>query len=66
MSSAYLQFLGALIVERLQREAEVVVVGQLTQIKVILGVDAGWYVDVELEKLQEVALHLIPGGQKDT
>lgn len=64
-SSAHLQFLCTLVVQRLQWEAEVVVICQLTQIKVILGVDAGRHVDVELQKLQEVALHLIPAGGKN-
>lgn len=64
-SSAHLQFLCALVVQRLQWEVEVVVVCQLAQIKVILGINAGRHVDVKLQKLQEVALHLIPAGGKN-
>lgn len=61
----HLQFLGTLVVQRLQWEVEVVVISQLSQIKVILGIDAGRHVDVKLKQLQEVALHLIPGGGKN-
>lgn len=64
-SSAHLQLLCTLVVQRLQWEVEVVVIRQLSQIKVILGVDAGRNVDVKLQKLQEVALHLIPAGGKN-
>ena len=56
----HLQFLGPFVAERLQGETQVVVVGQRAQVKVVLGVDAGRDVDVELEQLQEVTLHLIP------
>lgn len=62
VTETHLEFLGSLVVEGLQGEAEVVVVGQLPQVEVILGVNAGRHVDVELEELQEVALHLIPVG----
>lgn len=62
---AHLQFLGTLVVQRLQREVEVVVISQLPQVKVILGIDAGRHVDVKLKQLQEVALHLVPGGGKN-
>lgn len=58
--SAHLQFLGPLVAQRLEGEAQVVVVGQRAQVKVVLGIDAGRDVDVELEQLQEVTLHLIP------
>lgn len=56
----YLEFLRTLVAQRLQREAQVVVVCQRTQIKVILSVNASRNVDIELQKLQEVPLHLIP------
>lgn len=59
-SQTHLQFLGPFVAKRLQGETEVVVVGQRAQVEVVLGVDAGWDVDVELEQLQEVTLHLIP------
>lgn len=65
-TAAHLQFLGALVVERFQREVEVVVISQLPQIKVILGIDTGWHIDIKLKKFQEVALHLVPGRWKDT
>lgn len=61
-TAAHLQFLRSLVAQRLQREAEVVVISQRAQVKVVFGVDAGRDVDVELEELQEVPLHLIPAG----
>lgn len=61
LTAPYLEFLSALVAQRLQREIQVVVVCQRAQIKVILGVDASRNVDVELQELQEVPLHLIPG-----
>ena len=60
MSSTHLQFLGLLSVEGLQGEAEVVGLCHGAQVKVILGVDAGWHVDVELQQLQKLTLQLIP------
>ena len=59
---SHLKFLGALVAERLQGEAEVVVLRQRAQVEVVLSVDAGRDVDVELQQLQEVALHLVPEG----
>ena len=60
MEAAHLQLLGLFPAERLQREAEVVGLGERPQVKVVLGVDAGRYVDVELQQLQELPLQLIP------
>ena len=55
-----LQFLGLVSAERLQGEAEVVGLGHGAQVEVVLSVDAGRDVDVELQQLQEVALQLVP------
>lgn len=63
-SGAHLQFLRTLVVQRLQWKVEVVVICQLSQVKIILGVDAGCHVDVKLQELQELTLHLIPAGGK--
>lgn len=62
---AHLQLLRPLLAQRLQREAEVAVIGQRAQVEVVLGVDAGGDVDVELKQLQEVALHLVPAEQQE-
>ena len=59
-ASAHLQLLGLVPAERLQGEAEVVGLGHGAQVKVVLGVDTGRHVDVELQQLQEVALQLVP------
>lgn len=61
-TAAHLQFLRPLVAQGLQREAEVVVVSQRAQVKVVFGIDTGRDIDVELEQLQEVPLHLIPAG----
>lgn len=54
-----LQFLCSLVAQWLEGKAEVVVVGQRAQVKVILGINTGRDIDVELKELEEMALHFI-------
>lgn len=51
MCKRYLQFLGFVPAEGFQREAQAVGLSHGAQIEVILGVDAGWHVDIELQQL---------------
>lgn len=62
-AESHLQFLGLVSAERLQGEAEVVGLRKRAQVEVILGVDAGRHVDVELQQLQKLALQLVPVGK---
>ena len=62
---AHLQLQGLLPAERLQGEAEAVGLGHGAQVEVVLGVDAGRHVDVELQQLQEVPLQLVPVRGRD-
>lgn len=52
--------MGLVPAERLQGEAEVIGLSKRAQVKVILGVDAGRHVDIELQQFQELTLQLIP------
>lgn len=58
--AAYLQLLGLLPAEGLQWEAQVVGLSHGAKVKVILGVDAGRHVYVELQQLQKLTFQLIP------
>lgn len=60
----HLQFLGFVSAERLQGKAEVVRLGEWTQVKIVLGVDAWWNINIELQQLQKLPLQLIPGGRE--
>lgn len=64
-SASYLQLVGPLPAQRLQGEAQVVGFRQRTKIKIILGINTGGTVDVELEQLEELSLQLVP-AEKDT
>lgn len=59
--TSHLQFLSFLPAERLQGEAEVVRLWERSQVKVVLGIDAGRHVDVELQQLQKLSLQFVPG-----
>ena len=64
MIESDLQFLCFISAEGLQRAAQVVGLRQRAQVEVVLGVDAGGDVDVELQQLQELTLQFVPAGEE--
>ena len=58
--ASYLQLVGPLPAKGLQGEAQVVGFRQRTKIKIILGINTGGHVDVELEQFEELSLQLVP------
>lgn len=64
MCAIHLQLLGLVPAEGFQGETEVVGLSHGAQVEVILGVDAGRHVDVELQQLQELTLQLIPSAER--
>ncbi len=64
VSTTHLKFLGLLSAQRLKGKAEVVRLWKRTQVKIVLGIDAWWNVNIELQQLQKLSLQLIPGGRE--
>ncbi len=62
--TTHLKFLGLLSAQRLKGKAEVVRLWKRTQVKIVLGIDAWWNVNIELQQLQKLSLQLIPGGRE--
>ena len=54
--ASYLQLVGPLPAQGLQGEAQVVGFRQRTKIKIILGINTGRNVNVELEQFKELSL----------
>lgn len=55
-----LEFLGLVSAQRLQREVQVVGLGQRPQVEVVLRINTRRHVDVKLQQLQKLSLQLVP------
>lgn len=56
----YLKFICPIPAEGLQRKTQVICFCQGTQIKIILGINTGGNINIELQQLQKLAFQFIP------
>lgn len=57
---SYLKFTCPVPAEGLQRKTQVIRFCQGTQIKIILGINTGGNINIELQQLKKLAFQLIP------
>lgn len=60
----YLKFICPVPAEGLQRKTQVICFCQGTQIKIILGINTGGNIDIELQQLKKLAFQLIPAEER--
>lgn len=63
MKASYLELVSPLPAQGLQGKAQVVCFCQRTKIKIILGINTGRNVDVELQQFKKLSLQLIPASK---
>lgn len=57
---SYLKFICPVPAEGLQRKTQVIRFCQVTQIKIILGINTGGNINIKLQQLKKLAFQLIP------
>lgn len=63
---SYLKFICPVPAEGLQRKTQVIRFCQGTQIKIILGINTGGNINIELQQLKKLAFQLIPVERRQT
>lgn len=61
---SYLKFICPVPAEGLQGKTQVICFCQGTQIKIILGINTGGNINIELQQLKKLAFQLIPVGRR--